>query len=76
MFVNSNQPVPLRIIVFNNRGHLINLHSIITANNIRRIELQKMLLCLINTEVKNNITMVTLIVEYQNPPENIFYNPL
>ena len=72
IFVNKNKKVTLRIIAENNRGHFINLHNIITVNNIGRIEIHKTFLRLINMESKNKIVTVTLIVKYQSLPENIF----
>ena len=47
------EPVPPRIIIYNKIVHLKNLNNILTINNINRIDLHKMLLCLIQTERKN-----------------------
>ena len=69
---SQEQPLSPIITLENNRGHFINLHNIMTVNNIGRIEMHKTFLFKIHMIVKINIMMVTFIVEYQHPPENMF----
>ena len=62
--VHRKDPGPPSCFVVNNRGHIINLHNIVTVNNISIVDKNQPLLHVIHTEANHHSIVETFIVVY------------